>query len=255
MALTDKQAGSPARAIYTCDNCGKEFEKQKTRAPCGHQFCSRLCFFAHLRAQKPVVTCKNCGKSFRRSAALIGKQIFCSVKCMKEAKRIELTCPVCGKHFWRHKSYVATIKTAYCSKACSHIGMRCKKIELVCDWCGDQFERYPSEIKKAEKRGYRFVFCSHACRAAMIAAQFNPPRPYNGEHTSPRRNTSKNHKWRKAVFERDNYTCQECGTTIKMLCAHHIRPASIYPAERYSVQNGVTLCYKCHTAKHSSPSR
>lgn len=57
--------------------------------------------------------------------------------------------------------------------------------------------------------------------------------------------------WRTKVFERDNYTCQECGAhsgighTVK-LEAHHIHEFAQYPEERFVVENGKTLCLECH---------
>lgn len=53
-------------------------------------------------------------------------------------------------------------------------------------------------------------------------------------------------KWRKSVFERDNYTCQECGYKGDKLEPHHIKPKSIYPDLVFEVSNGLTLCKSCH---------
>jgi len=54
--------------------------------------------------------------------------------------------------------------------------------------------------------------------------------------------------WRKAVFERDNYTCQECGARGVKLEADHIKPFKYFPELRYELSNGRTLCVPCHKA-------
>lgn len=59
--------------------------------------------------------------------------------------------------------------------------------------------------------------------------------------------------WRRAVFERDDYTCQECGAknykglgkTIE-LHPHHIKDRKHFPELQFEVSNGQTLCVDCH---------
>lgn len=54
-------------------------------------------------------------------------------------------------------------------------------------------------------------------------------------------------KWRKQVYQRDNFSCQwpGCGRKHK-LNAHHIKTWSEYPSLRFVVDNGITLCKDHH---------
>ncbi len=70
------------------------------------------------------------------------------------------------------------------------------------------------------------------------------------EHYRIRRSTEYR-LWRKAVFERDNYTCQMCGARSVAgkrvrLEADHILPFAFYPDKRFDLDNGRTLCESCH---------
>ncbi|NHZ84540.1 MAG: hypothetical protein GWP19_01495 [Planctomycetia bacterium] len=78
------------------------------------------------------------------------------------------------------------------------------------------------------------------------------------------RKSRKSHQWRIEVYERDNYTCQECGQNGGELNAHHIKSFSMLIqylktemgevfyknaldfAPLWDVDNGVTLCVACH---------
>lgn len=55
-------------------------------------------------------------------------------------------------------------------------------------------------------------------------------------------------EWRRSVFERDSYTCQDCGHIGGVLNAHHILPYRDWKEPRFSlnIKNGITLCKKCH---------
>lgn len=59
---------------------------------------------------------------------------------------------------------------------------------------------------------------------------------------------SKEYKeWRLSVFERDKFTCVNCGDDKGgNLNADHIKPFCLYPELRLDVDNGRTLCESCH---------
>lgn len=52
--------------------------------------------------------------------------------------------------------------------------------------------------------------------------------------------------WREAVFQRDNWTCQNCGTKGGYLEPHHIKSWAKFVDLRFELDNGQTLCKTCH---------
>lgn len=52
-------------------------------------------------------------------------------------------------------------------------------------------------------------------------------------------------EWRSKVFERDNFTCQQCGSKEK-LEAHHKEQYVLNANKRLDIDNGITLCKTCH---------
>lgn len=64
------------------------------------------------------------------------------------------------------------------------------------------------------------------------------------DRSSPRYKT-----WRTAVFARDGFRCQICGSK-HLIQAHHIQHWRDNVELRYEVDNGVTLCRPCHLQAH-----
>lgn len=65
------------------------------------------------------------------------------------------------------------------------------------------------------------------------------------EHTLIR-SSSEGKAWTRAVLERDNFTCQECGVRGGPLVADHIKSFAYFPDLRFDLANGRTLCDPCH---------
>lgn len=54
--------------------------------------------------------------------------------------------------------------------------------------------------------------------------------------------------WRLSVYRRDWFTCQmpECGYKGRDIESHHIKKVKDCPDLIFDVNNGITLCQKCH---------
>ena len=63
------------------------------------------------------------------------------------------------------------------------------------------------------------------------------------------RKLAENRRWRKAVFERDDYTCQLTGKH-GYIVAHHIVGYNVSEELRFAVDNGITLLEEVHKSFH-----
>lgn len=79
--------------------------------------------------------------------------------------------------------------------------------------------------------------------------QWNPNRTH--DQRVKERKTTLDSRWRKTVLKRDNFICQCCGYDKgHILVAHHLNSYDTHEEDRYSVDNGITLCETCHKAFH-----
>ena len=63
------------------------------------------------------------------------------------------------------------------------------------------------------------------------------------------RKTKAYRHWRQAVLDRDNHQCTECATKDTRLDAHHIKSFTHFPELRFVVNNGKTVCVRCHAKR------
>jgi len=126
---------------------------------------------------------------------------------------------------------------------------RKKEVTIHCTWCGKEIKRRPSEIKNTKHPRCN----SDKCKILQKRYYSGDKSPHwQGGITDEMRkiyNSLEYKDWRKKVFERDNFECQTCGQIGGKLNAHHIKEVCIYPNKIFDVDNGLTLCEKCH--KHT----
>lgn len=153
-------------------------------------------------------------------------------------------CKYCGIEFYAGPCHQ---KRLFCSKRCSISRDKAEAFYFNCVICGIKVFTQPVQMKSRNRQT-----CSIACRSllqtrrAQEALIKNPPT--KGALNRRIRYSKRMDDWRKAVFERDKYTCQGCGQKGGYLQADHIKPFAFFPESRFDIANGRTLCRPCHKA-------
>jgi len=227
------------------------------------------------------LTCEYCGRTLSDQSGLQRH------KRLKHEDELDHECPSCDSvfptehglkaHHKRTHGESLAIKTATCKQCGDEFeyknrekephtcGIECRdkwqtgdnaanwrggKVENECEWCGETYKVNPNKADSQQ-------FCGDGCRAEWHSRKFS------GEN-NPQWNGGKLHyygpNWkrqRRKARERDNHTCQDCGTHTseleKAIPVHHITP------RRDFIENGdldyeaandlnnlITLCPPCH---------
>jgi 5-methylcytosine-specific restriction endonuclease McrA len=199
--------------------------------------------------------------------------------------RVERICEICSKTFYVVPSVIKVGKGRFCSKNCANKWQSIYRkrennptwkgggVKMSCIICGKEFIAGLWEVKDGRK------YCSIKCTEKGRVKFYKKENHYNwkGGITKTVERIRKNFKysdWRLKVYERDKFICQKCGAKGGYLHAHHIKPFSQileelrqqYPLldlydiammskELWDINNGITLCEKCHKELHKKDKR
>lgn len=255
-----------------CSVCSAGFSgryNQLTCSPaCGVEH-DRRRSFQYQRAKReltpklryPPIPCNKCDTVFTPKNK---KSRFCSPKCCHSVagsafkKRLAernlakrqaqpRVCQQCGEHF-RARTY----QQAYCSRQCHSQSDRDRFNSRYVSKRAELANRICSECKREyQPRDSRQVGCSLQCGRAIssrVGAHTRRVRLAGSfvERVDPF-----------AVFDRDGWTCQQCGTATPKRLRGKINPRApeldhIVPVARggeHSYRNTQCLCRKCNTSK------
>lgn len=121
--------------------------------------------------------------------------------------------------------------------------------EKVCQFCGKTYAIRPKQPITSFKRS---KFCSKSC-ADKGGFRYSGEQHPNYREDARRKNRGGLHqKWADAVISRDGAKCRHCGADDLELHAHHIKSFQDYPDLRFDIDNGLTLCFRCHLALHAA---
>lgn len=191
-------------------------------------------------------------------------------------KILTKNCIVCGKKYIKREttSKKVWVKSRFCSKTCINVGRNPWNKYLIpklCGNCNKLFQPRENNRKYCCRKCARAkqIRTSESARKSMATRRARYgyiQSPTTREKQRLSRLGSKSHlwkggltkknyrlrrsstfkNWRKAIYERDDYTCQTCKVRGGRLHPHHIKSWELYPELRFEVSNGQTLCISCH---------
>lgn len=228
----DTAAGGETR---TCPKCGetKPTSAFSRSSATKHGFQSR---------------CKECKKAEARAGYAKNIEHYRTYHREKNRRRyqesatVEVECVDCGKR-WGKRVKSLNDWQGHCGSCATKLSAQTPGMsEAKAERARRQLEAWGGRIPNSKPWGVGRPIAGH-----------HHPRWKGGvtEESQRERSSARSVEWRRAVFARDDYTCQECGQRGYKLNAHHIKGWADYPNLRFELSNGVTLCKSCHERIHA----
>ena len=183
------------------------------------------------------VQCK-CGEEFQTNYASIrnSNKITKCKKCIGESLRI--------KFRYSYKYVYDFFKSKNCELLSKEYINVNSQLEYIAS-CGHE------EITSFKTFRMSENFLCKKCYIKSISGKnaYNWNGGYNSEKIAFRK-TYEFKRFIKIVLKRDNYTCQCCGKIGGKLNVHHLDGYNWCEEKRTDINNGITLCEKCHNDFH-----
>jgi hypothetical protein len=181
--------------------------------------------------------CKTCGKEFKVLPYRETTALFCSHKCVRPNAAVwnRGTKGVMKKNSTSFQKGVSASPDTCFTK--NHVPWNKNTVGLTGKNSGSFQKGERSSVATEFKKGC-FGCKSLKWKGGLKRQQFRMSFEYN--------------MWRKAIFLRDNFTCQDCGDRHGKIHAHHKKSFILFPELRTEMENGVTLCVACHKKEHTN---
>lgn len=224
----------PYRVIATCLTCEKQFKaKRKCRKFCSSYCRNHIQSIAYKERNDPP------------------KHPLLRTKGVKPRRGVVRECGYCHAELYVLPCNVRGSTHSFCSHEHWKLWKQATKREICvpCQICTTSICTNPSTARLRPR-----VTCSKPCLKAYKRKQAEVRRKTYTKHQIDRlaRYSREAEEWRKAVFARDDYTCQFCGVRGTYLEADHIKPWAYFPDLRFELSNGRTLCKPCHNTTKMS---
>jgi len=233
-----------------CLFCNKEISLAPWEVKAGKKYCSPQCdkdYRKKLRIERDTINCELCGNIFTRKDKN-GK--FCSKEC--QYKNLSI----------KYKGRPA-MNGSMIRKYGKDNPRYKEKIERECKTCHKIFLVNESDIIPTDKEQNPASYCSRKCfgldRRGAGSPVWKGGLMSETQYLRQKLHAMPEYKeWRQKVFKRDYGTCK-CGATGNIEC-HHIKHVALIIKENnltttdqarqcqelWDINNGQTLCKKCH---------